>query len=505
MKIRNFLTLVAVSIVTRLTDGCQEKPEDGGSSLDGKSLNLEFTVVEASEIGYNSAVIRVKHNGTSADTWYGFVTEQVGAKESTLIRNEIERITEDGKVTAQLSKGNSIRVDLVNLKSAKKYKYIVFAITEDGIMYGTARSVEFTTTETMAIMEKVNNWSVTYNGRDEKNQELFAFDNSDNSMLYITFINAINIEIMESTDEFQTYGGMRLLDENENLVALLTAEEALVYMTIIDEVNYYLQNGYSVSELTVNESMVASSERKQSGEYLAVCIQCDANGPTGYYSCDKITILPEDSTPEYERWLGTWTFTSSNDVTYTIELSEEDPNFLYAAKGWECGEELGEKDFGIHNIYIPMFYDKLTQKFIIKSYDNSSDAVLWGLYGWYHNASVNALVPFIDDAKICEAKYSDTEPIMLNGVQLSTGNDVYAGLRYTSYLQVEEGLKFGSWNPIAEFPIEMTKQAAPVASSNIRVSTAGLQMFNVENGIKIGQKAVVKNIGTPYFICKGKL
>ena len=314
-------------------------------------------------------------------------------------------------------------------------------------------------------MEKVTEWSVKYNKRTADNEEEFSIVNDGKDDIYVTFINALNIESLENSEEFKEYGGFRLLDKNENVVALLNAEEALVYMEMMTLIKYIEEEGGSISDFVYNESLTATMPRKQSGEWLAVCIQCDEKGPTGYYSCDYITIEKETASEEYQRWLGNWTFKGNNDIEYTMEIIEEDPNFIYAVKGWECDESLGEdNDFSRYeDWYIPMYFDKLTGNFYVQGSDfgtiDAANPVYWGLYGWYNNE------PYIYEEKVCEATW-ETKSLTGCATTLPEIKFTYSGMGYTSYMKTESGLGYNYWNEIMEFPITMTKiEPEPVAVS----------------------------------------
>lgn len=505
MKIKTIIKGFLLTAAAAVAICCQK--EEGETTKQDITQDLEFTKLEVEACGYNSAEISVRHSGTTTDTWYGFVTTDTKKKDILLIAE----IINNGKPT-KLNKGVSKRVKLTDLNPATKYKYIVFAITEDGQLYGTAKSVTFETIE--SIMEEVNTWSISYKGRNAKNEETFAIENTDASPIYTTFVSKRLIGQLEDSEEFQEYGGLRLLDENDNVIVLLNAEEAIVYMEMMS-VFGFINDGYDVSDITSPESFEGDRPRMQSGDYLAICIECDDKGPTGYYSCDEITIEAETASEDYNKWIGKWTFTAANNVTYTMKLSEEDPNFIYAAQGWECDPALGnENDFSTYgdNLLVPMFYDKLTRKFYIKSYDwgpaTTGSETNWGLFGWYtpEDGETTDPIPFIADEKICEASYSDNEAIQLTACKVGGDFDkeyMYTGMRYTTYTEREDGIGYGFWNNLATFPITMTKvNGSPVTGTDDNTGSETIKTFNVSGGIKAGVEPQFKKLGFPMHLIK---
>ena len=73
MKIQKFLTTLVAAAVLMVS--CEKAPE--GLQLPANvKTDLNFTL-SITEVTYNSAQISVKHDGTTNDTWYGFLTDAV--------------------------------------------------------------------------------------------------------------------------------------------------------------------------------------------------------------------------------------------------------------------------------------------------------------------------------------------------------------------------------------------------------------------------------------------
>ena len=126
MKIKNLLT-----IIVAVAAFCACNKEQNLSELPANiKTDLNFTKLETVEVTYNSATIRVQHNGTASDTWIGFVTDKPGTKDAILIADKLAELTANGAIKG-LDKRTNARIEVKNLEPGKKYKYIVFAILED--------------------------------------------------------------------------------------------------------------------------------------------------------------------------------------------------------------------------------------------------------------------------------------------------------------------------------------------------------------------------------------
>ena len=111
---------------------CEEKPVTPPEPEEPEvelNQDLEFTL-EVTEVEATQAKIKVSHNGTSADTWYGFVTDEVSKKEGTLIAEEGQALLATVKVSG-LKKQTSANVTLKNLNPQTDYKYVVFRLSAE--------------------------------------------------------------------------------------------------------------------------------------------------------------------------------------------------------------------------------------------------------------------------------------------------------------------------------------------------------------------------------------
>ena len=224
--------------------------------------------------------------------------------------------------------------------------------------------------------------------------------------------------------------------------------------------------------------------------------------PTGYYSCDYITIEKETASEEYQRWLGNWTFKGNNDIEYTMEIIEEDPNFIYAVKGWECDESLEEdNDFSRYeDLYIPMYFDKLTGNFYVQaSYNGTLDnqgTRHWGLYGWYYNDDESKDRPYINEEKICETTWETKSLTGCNTISPEI-DFTYKGMSYIWYEMIDAGISYAAWNTFMEFPITMTQidsQSVQHPARNIQMPKSVAFTEWIKGGIRKDSVSDIKRV-----------
>ena len=123
--------------------GCKEVIEEPAPQ------SFEITVRQ-SEVSYNNAVINVRHNGPEEITWYGYLTEDVTENDYKLYNNMLKEFQKDtGK--KGLKRETNRNILLENLKENWDYKYLVFAIDENGKLISGANigSVKFKTAQNM--------------------------------------------------------------------------------------------------------------------------------------------------------------------------------------------------------------------------------------------------------------------------------------------------------------------------------------------------------------------
>ena len=181
-----------------------EKPKDEEVTL---NQNLEFTL-EVTTIEADNAKVKIEHNGTTADTWYGFYTSEVSKSDSELIQAEVAALTAAGKISG-LKKQTSTTVTLRGLEPETDYKYIALGLTADGEVYGVYNSVSFKTLRGELVYTENSAWTVNYEGAGTINGNNFehtvSVTSTDQNLYFIA-----GVEV----SEFETSGIKTIAEEN---------------------------------------------------------------------------------------------------------------------------------------------------------------------------------------------------------------------------------------------------------------------------------------------------
>ena len=324
---KKFFRFAAIAVAAIALLSCEKDPQGGSTQKpDGGSTNtptteytedLKFTL-EVAEVEADQAKIKVEHNGTTKDTWYGFATTESD------VNKAIADILAEGNVT--LKKNTKTNVTVRNLEPETEYTFIAVGIKADGTQYGEPATVKFTTAKaeepTPPAPEgyTVNpNWTVTYIGAGEvdgKSYEHVISVNSTDSTTYLTSV--------VSKSDYDTYG----------IEAI--AESEIAYWT--DYVNQFNQeNGtnYDLSALLYTGS-VEEGWTLEGGEYVALAIGATAAGATGYYAASEpFAIVEADLSEGYAAWLGDWTITGANGLTQQVTFSKGKANETFIMTGYE--------------------------------------------------------------------------------------------------------------------------------------------------------------------------
>lgn len=487
MKIRQFLNFITVTLITILAISCEK--EIAPSTLPNDiTPDLKFTKLDTIEVNYNSAIIRVQHSGKSSDTWYGFVTDETGTKDAILIARKIEELTATGKIKG-LDKRTNARIELKDLKSAKKYKYIVFAITENGQLYGSSASLTFETDESSLLLSQCEDWSVTRDSREASdNKEIYSivFNNTSATRCHVGFIPKWMVEYYEKDpniqEEIEQYGGLRLkIGEVTFLFSIL---DYLVWEELYEYWGYYEDDDNYFQNETFGESYTFSIPRQESGDYYVVAIGFENGEPTLKYSVSEVTIDKETPSADYNKWIGTWTAKGSNNITYTLNIGENDPNYSYYVYGWECSDSIHDncpedctehvlyRDFTEFQLGIPFYFNALNGELSIYSKllgaEPSSDgetSLYWGMFGYTElEGEIGAILTPED--KIASAALPVGADATLNGLKSVTykyGQDgsveelnfTYNSLGYVMY--DDETYNPVPWNMPLDLPVTLTK------------------------------------------------
>ena len=297
-----------------------EKPDQPNVEVEIEyTEDIEFSIKVLS-VDATTAEIKVEHTGTEDDTWYGFATTSTNIK--VAIMDMVAELTEndDEKVTG-LFNGYSKTIKLKDLEPETKYNYIVFAITEDGDVYGTEEYESFKTTTDY----KVNSaWTVEYTGR----QYIGEYE----------YENTVTVTSTDSNPYFTTIVEKSRFDSTDK--EELLKEELESFMKFIEDYNTYNEVETTFASWCFTGNSIDAFGLESGHTYVAMAIgatpECKLTGLYAY--SEEFQPYEEEMTPEYASWIGDWTFTGANGVAFDVNISKEKSNFSYIMTGWEGPE-----------------------------------------------------------------------------------------------------------------------------------------------------------------------
>lgn len=330
------------------TPGGNEKPEQ---TVPEYTDDLTFTL-EVVEVESDQAKIKVEHNGTTKDTWYGFATTESDVEKA------IADVLAEGNVT--LKKNTKTNITVRNLEPETKYTFVAVGVKADGSVYGNHAIIEFTTAKAEEPTPPtppspegytVNpNWTVTYVGEYEEGGKVYD-----------------NVVVVETTDTNPYFVTAWPVDYfNELGIAKIVDAEIEAWNEMLAQ-----YPGATWADIVYAESILSqvSIEPEYGTKWYAMAIGCDTNGKaTGLYALSEVIDLEnlggeeEEPTAEYAAWLGDWTFTGANGVAFNVTMKQGKANQTYKLAGWEGPDSEGldikvewMADYGIWVIYAQSF------------------------------------------------------------------------------------------------------------------------------------------------------
>ena len=372
---KKFLRFAAIAAAAFALLSCEKNPQgDDTQKPDGGSTNtptteytedLTFTL-EVTEVEADKAKIKVEHNGTTKDTWIGFATTESDVEKA------IADVLAEGNVT--LKKNTTTTMTVRKLEPETEYTFIAVGIKADGTQYGEPATVKFTTaaeevpappTPTPGEYTINPNWTVTYIGEYEEGGKVYD-----------------NVVVVETTDTNPYFVTAWPVDYYEELgIEAIVAAEIEAWNEMLAQ-----YPGATWADIVYTESILSQVgiEPEYGTKWYAMAIGCDTNGKaTGLYALSEVIDLENlggnedvELTPEYAAWLGNWTFTGSNGVSFDVTMKQGKANQTYKLAGWEGPESEGldikvewMADYGIWVIY--------AQSFGTYSFDPSGNGEIW--------------------------------------------------------------------------------------------------------------------------------
>ena len=325
----NILTKIsAILMVASALMACKKEPVNNGPKPDNPDqpeVKIEYTediefAVTILSVEATAAEIKVEHTGTKDDTWYGFVTTSTNV--GVAIDDMVAELTEnDGEKITGLTTGISKTIRLEGLTPETKYNYIVFAITEDGDVYGTE---EYETFKTITEYKVNPAWTVEYTGRQDiegnEYENTVSVTSKDENPYFMTIV---------TKDRF----------ESTEIKTLLT-EELESLKEFIDQYNKYYDVVTTFKSWCFSGNAIDAFGLESGYDYIAMAIGASEDGElTGLYAySDVFQPYEEEMTEAYASWIGDWVFTGANGVSFDINIRKDKSNKTFAMTGWE-GEE----------------------------------------------------------------------------------------------------------------------------------------------------------------------
>lgn len=485
MNLRNFIRLGALAVVSAVGFSCTPDNKSGGGKKE-LNENLAFTL-EVTEVEADKAKIKVEHNGERDDTWYGFATTESNIDGAVL--DKIDELLEGKERISGLQKSTSKTVTVRDLEPETDYTFVAFGLTEDGTYYGIPETVEFTTTADYTNISKSDEWKISYQrGEYEgKAAELVTIECAEDSRYYFDYVTETYVTETEAGD---------LLD-------------AYVSYLVNDEIPSYLDN-YKITEFTYVGPGTFPLNRMGKGNYYAICIGYGEDGlPTGTYSAQKFTVVEEEATQEYTQWIGKYTMTAANGVSYDVNIAQYDNNYQYIMYGWETGDALDldnngdgypdgmcfDNQFGENVVYFGVlfsdgklhFNEQIISPISVLNENNQEVECYLGLYGYGKNGenlSIMLSQPF--GATIATAEMTDAGATAtvtgVSGENMDGTVMTYTNMGYAAVAQDYSDVFL--WNQPAEFPITMTRLNDAAAQQSIGTLRLESKRFNRESALE---------------------
>jgi len=466
---KSILKFLIMAAAAATFAACEQTPQGTDPEEPEVELNqnLAFTL-EVDSVEADQAKVKVSHNGTADDTWYGFVTTEASKEDGTLINAEVGRLLSAGKISG-LKNQTSTTVTLRGLDPETDYKYIAFGLTEDGEVYGVYESVKFKTIRDASKLEETDDWKISYQRGENQGQvaELFSIQCAEGKGFYFTTIDTYSLEANK-----------------------MTAHDYVAYV-ITTEIPMMLEYGYSWNDLYIPESYTLASPRMLSGDYVALAIGFDSKGnSTGYYSVQEFTVEEEAAEAGYTQWLGTWDITDeyeyvdeetgetvSAEATYTVTIHHYDNNYMYVMTGWEENGDI-ENDIReyIGEYAVPVYFNDGKLEFVETTLEyvefEGYGEYSFGFYGignlTMQGETYEGTLIGMDNLTMAEAETADGgQTAVISGTGQSVGQYEieYTGMFYCAYPSSGEG-DLAYWNAPMEFPLTMEKQEAEAATKS---------------------------------------
>ena len=137
--------LLPAALLAAALSACQKPAETRPEKPEIDQSTIEFSV-KVSALETDGATVTMTHNGTDAETYYGFYYTDLETSVTDAINRVAASLTESGADMAEvLFSGTTYITILKDLDPLTTYRYVVFGMNEDKSVYGKPASADFTT------------------------------------------------------------------------------------------------------------------------------------------------------------------------------------------------------------------------------------------------------------------------------------------------------------------------------------------------------------------------
>ena len=480
--IKNIFRMAMVAFAAVAMSACEgaEKPSE-----ESNESNSDFALeVDVDNITATSAKIKVTHNGKVADSWYGLLTTDTTVREDELIEQVVAELA-TGDLGSQLIFNKNYTKIFSPLSPETTYKYIAFGLTEEGKVYGSHSSVEFTTLASSDGSENDDNkedevyesmlpnpaWSIAYTGAgvvgETQCKHTVTVNSTDNNPYTIAVVYASEYDPSKLYD----LGGM-------------LAESMIEYLK---SYNATYGTSFVLNDLLFRGNGIDAFEDLDPGYYIAIAMGITSKGEvSGLYAVSPTFHIGEETpTTLYSSWLGDWVFKGDNNISNQVVIGRKVANKSINLMGLQ-GHPLpvvGEYSTERNDI---IFYAQMVQQNCEFSNGSVGDVLLLGLNNegkFYSLESGNygiAIAGVLENGKRAIVRYGLNEPgypkfvammmvALVGGEYYSMGEDIPA------------------FNGIAE--LAPLTEVASISSSTIRFSKGAIKVESAP--LRLGKKVEV--------------
>ena len=312
MKYSAILKVILAGLLMTSFAACEKTPEPIVETTDQVTIMLDVD-----KVSLESVNIRVRHEGAADMLWVYMLTSDLQTSAQQLLE---EKIAADLQLTGEVVvyTGQNKSIYLSGLKPKSSYRFLCASLDPaSGEALGSVSELQFKTRRDPAVFELNSNWSIKVGDRSINNTDKMEYDNficsSSDEESYVM------LPIKKSDFEYYYQSDIRALFED-----------------------YLADFGLSVGDsqwkniVKIGDN-ICSEQRLRSGDWIIFMIGIDQSGElTGLYQQISFTIEQETATPEYNRWIGTWTVSDKNGLElFDIEIIPSENNMWYYMGGWE--------------------------------------------------------------------------------------------------------------------------------------------------------------------------